>query len=44
MSADDSGLGDVDLLASGAALLCMLAWIGALFALGATLLRSRDLS
>lgn len=44
MSPDDSGLGDVDLLASGAALFCMLAWIGALFALGAALLRGRDLS
>lgn len=39
---DDVGLGDVNLLSAGAAVLGMLAWIGALFAAGAALLMSRD--
>jgi len=36
--------GDVDLLAPGLALLTMAAWIAVLFAIGATLLRRRDLN
>jgi hypothetical protein len=40
---EDAGLGDLDLLPAGIALLALLAWIGALFALGAALLRGRDL-
>jgi hypothetical protein len=40
--AEDAGLGDVDLLAPGAAGLVMLAWIGAAFAAGYALLRARD--
>ena len=43
LDADDTGLGDVDLLSPGLALLALLAWIGGLFALGAALLRARDL-
>jgi ABC-type transport system involved in multi-copper enzyme maturation permease subunit len=39
---EDTGLGDVDLVAPGLALLLMLAWIGAAFACGAGLLRTRD--
>lgn len=38
-----SGLGEVDLIAPGLAVLAMLAWIGATFAAGAALLRERDL-
>jgi ABC-2 type transport system permease protein len=37
------GMGDVDLLAPGVALLLMIAWIGATFAAGGALLRRRDL-
>ena len=40
---DDVGLGDIDLLAPGLALLAMFAWIGTLFAAGGALLRQRDL-
>jgi hypothetical protein len=40
---DETGFGDVDLLSPGVALLALLAWIGGLFALGAALLRARDL-
>jgi ABC-2 type transport system permease protein len=40
--ADDAGLGEVDLLAPGLAALTMMAWIGAAFAAGYTLLRGRD--
>ena len=40
---EDAGLGDITLIAPGLALLAMLAWIGAAFAAGATLLRRRDL-
>ena len=40
--AQDAGLGDVDLLAPGVALLAMLAWIGSAFAAGAALLHRRD--
>jgi uncharacterized integral membrane protein len=39
---EDTGLGDVDLIAPGLALLLMLGWIGAAFAGGAGLLRARD--
>ena len=39
---DDVGLSKVDFLSPGLAVACMLAWIGALFAAGAALLRSRD--
>jgi ABC-2 type transport system permease protein len=43
--ASDAGLGDeVDLLAPGLAVLAMLAWIGAAFAAGSSLLRRRDLT
>jgi ABC-type transport system involved in multi-copper enzyme maturation permease subunit len=38
----DAGLGDVDLLSPVLAALAMLAWIGALFSVGAWLLRRRD--
>jgi ABC-2 type transport system permease protein len=42
--ANEAGLGDeIDLLAPGLAALAMLAWIGAVFAAGAALLRHRDL-
>jgi len=41
---DAAGYGDVDLLSPGLALLAMLAWIGAAFALAATLLKTRDLT
>jgi ABC-2 type transport system permease protein len=40
---EDTGLGDVDLPGTGAAIALMLAWIGAAFAAGAALLRVRDL-
>jgi ABC-2 type transport system permease protein len=40
--AEDAGLGEVDLLAPGLAALTMMAWIGAAFAAGYTLLRGRD--
>jgi ABC-2 type transport system permease protein len=40
---ESAGLGDITLIAPGLALLAMLAWIGAAFASGATLLRRRDL-
>jgi hypothetical protein len=44
LSADEAlGLGGVDLIAPGLAVLAMLAWIGAAFAAGAALLRGRDL-
>jgi hypothetical protein len=39
---EDAGLGKVDLLAPGLALLVMMAWIGATFAAGFGLLRRRD--
>ena len=39
---EESGLGDVDLLASGLAALALFAWISAVFAAGALLLRHRD--
>jgi ABC-2 type transport system permease protein len=39
---EDVGLDDLDLLAPGLAVLAMLAWIGATFASGAALLRTRD--
>ncbi|MSO41661.1 MAG: hypothetical protein EXQ70_07185 [Solirubrobacterales bacterium] len=39
----DAGLGGVDLLPAGLAVLAMLAWIGAAYAAGAALLRARDL-
>jgi hypothetical protein len=42
ISADDAGLGDVDLLSPGLAALAMMAWIGAAFAAGHALLRGRD--
>jgi hypothetical protein len=38
----DAGLGDVDLVAPGFALLAILARMGAAFAAGAALLRARD--
>ena len=39
----DAGLNeDIDLLPGGLAVLAMLAWIGTLFAIGATLLKRRD--
>ena len=40
--ADDAGIPDVDLLPAGLAFLALLAWIGALFAIGAALLVRRD--
>ena len=40
--ADDVGMGKVDFLAFGPALALMLAWIAALYAAGAGLLRARD--
>jgi ABC-2 type transport system permease protein len=40
---EEVGLGDIDLLSPGLALLAMLAWIGSLFAAGGALLRRRDL-
>jgi ABC-2 type transport system permease protein len=40
--ADDAGLGDVDLLAPSLAVVVLLGWIGAAFAAGYALLRSRD--
>jgi hypothetical protein len=40
ISAEDAGLGDdIELLAPGLAAVAMLAWIGAVFATGAALLR-----
>jgi ABC-2 type transport system permease protein len=39
-----AGLGDITLIAPGLALLAMFAWIGAAFAVGAALLRRRDLN
>jgi len=42
ISADEAGLGGVDLLAPGLAVLALLAWIGAAFAAGYALLQSRD--
>ena len=39
---EDVGLDDLELLAPGLAVLAMLAWIGATFAAGAALLRTRD--
>ena len=41
---EDSGLGDVDLLGPGLAVLAMLAWIAGTFAVSAVLLRARDLN
>jgi ABC-2 type transport system permease protein len=41
--ADQSGLGEVTLVATGPAVLLLLAWIGAAFAAATTLLRRRDL-
>ena len=41
--AEDVGLGDLDLLSPGIALLALLAWVGAAFALGGALLKRRDL-
>ena len=41
---EESGLGDVDLLAPGLAVLAMLAWIAGTFAVSAVLLRARDLN
>jgi hypothetical protein len=41
--AEDVGLGGLDLLAPGLALLALLAWIGAAFGAGAALLRIPDL-
>lgn len=43
VSPEAVGLGDADLVAPGAAVLLMLAWIGAAFAAGGALLRRRDL-
>jgi ABC-2 type transport system permease protein len=40
---EEVGLGDVDLLSPGLAVLAMLAWVGTLFAAGGALLRRRDL-
>ena len=40
--AENAGIPDVDLIPAGLAGLAMLAWIGALFAIGATLLIRRD--
>jgi ABC-2 type transport system permease protein len=40
---EDVGVDDVDFLSAGVALLALLAWIGGLFALGAVLLKVRDL-
>jgi ABC-2 type transport system permease protein len=40
--ADEAGLGEVGLLAPGLAALALMAWIGAAFAVGAALLRRRD--
>jgi ABC-2 type transport system permease protein len=40
--AEDAGLGEVDLLAPSLAVLVLLGWIGAAFAAGYALLRSRD--
>jgi hypothetical protein len=42
VSPEDAGMGDVDLLAPGLALLAMLAWIAVPFAAGAALLERRD--
>jgi ABC-2 type transport system permease protein len=42
ISAEDAGLGEVDLLAPGLAALVMMAWIGAAFTAGYALLRGRD--
>lgn len=42
LSPADTGLGDVTLVAPGAAVLLMLAWIGVTFAAGGALLRRRD--
>ncbi|MGH2590698.1 MAG: hypothetical protein ACRDGW_07865 [Actinomycetota bacterium] len=41
---EDAGLGDIDLPAPGVALVLLLAWIGAAFAAGYALLRTRDLT
>jgi ABC-2 type transport system permease protein len=41
--AEDVGLGDLDLLAPGLALLALLGWIAAAFAISGALLRRRDL-
>jgi ABC-2 type transport system permease protein len=41
---EDVGFGDIDLLAPGLALLVMFVWIGGGFAIGAWLLRRRDLT
>jgi ABC-2 type transport system permease protein len=41
---EDIGLGDVDLLAPGLALIAMFAWIAGAFAVGAWLLKRRDLT
>jgi ABC-2 type transport system permease protein len=42
ISAEDAGLGEVNLLAPGLAALVMMAWIGATFTAGYALLRGRD--
>jgi ABC-2 type transport system permease protein len=42
ISAEEAGMGDIDLLAPGLAGLTMLAWIGAAFVAGWALLRRRD--
>jgi ABC-2 type transport system permease protein len=41
---EETGLGDIDLLAPGVALLLLLAWNAALFAAGYALLRTRDVA
>jgi ABC-type transport system involved in multi-copper enzyme maturation permease subunit len=43
LNPEDTGLGDVELLAPAPAVLAMIAWIGALFALAGALLKRRDL-
>jgi len=43
MDASDLGFDELELLSPGVALLALLGWIGGLFALGAVLLRARDL-
>ena len=43
LNPEDIGLEDVEFLSPGVALLALFAWIGALFAVGAVLLKTRDL-
>lgn len=44
LTAEETGFTGVDLVAPGVALMCLLAWIAAVYAAGAALLRARDLN